>query len=72
MKRTLFSLLALCYIAVPLFAQQATFDFLRIDMSARASALNGSFVSMKDDPNVVFYNPASLGTISRPKVSASY
>jgi hypothetical protein len=72
MKRTFFSLITICCIALPLFAQQATFDFLRIDMSARASALNGSFVSMKDDPNVLFYNPASLGTLSRPKISASY
>jgi hypothetical protein len=72
MKRTLFSFFTVCCVTVPLFAQQTTFDFLRIDMSARASALNGSFVSMKDDPNVLFYNPASLGTISRPKISASY
>jgi hypothetical protein len=27
---------------------------------------------MKDDPNVLFYNPAALGTLSRPKISASY
>lgn len=48
------------------------YDFLRTDVNARAAALNGSFVSMKDDPNVLFYNPAALGTLSRPKVSASY
>lgn len=59
-------------IAVPLAAQESTYDFLRLDMSARASALNGSFVSMKDDPNVVFYNPASIGTISKSRISASY
>jgi hypothetical protein len=55
-----------------LFSQQRTYDFLRTDVSARTAALNGSFVSMKDDPNVLFYNPASIGTMSMPKVSVSY
>jgi hypothetical protein len=58
--------------AAPLAAQQGTFNFLRNDVGARAAALSGSFVSMKDDPNVLFYNPASLGTLSTPKISASY
>jgi hypothetical protein len=72
MKRTLLFLVATVCIVATLSAQQATYDFLRIDVSARAAALNGSFVSMKDDPNVLFYNPAALGTLSRPKISASY
>ena len=72
MKRTFLFLIATACIVATLSAQQATYDFLRIDVSARAAALNGSFVSMKDDPNVLFYNPAALGTLSRPKISASY
>ena len=55
-----------------LFAQESTYNFLLTDVSARAAAMNGSFVSMKDDPNVLFYNPASIGTLSMPKVSVSY
>jgi hypothetical protein len=51
---------------------RGTYDFLRLDVSARAAALNGSFVSMSDDPNSIFYNPAALSTISRPQGSASY
>ncbi|HWP81590.1 MAG TPA: type IX secretion system protein PorQ [Bacteroidota bacterium] len=58
---------------VPTTAQtRGTYDFLRLDVSARAAALNGSFVSMSDDPNSIFYNPAALSTISRPQGSASY
>ena len=72
MKRIAVILIMLGCIATPLAAQQGTFNFLRTDVSARAAALNGSFVSMKDDPNVLFYNPASLGTLSMPKISASY
>jgi hypothetical protein len=40
-----------------------TYDFLRNDVGARAASLAGSFVSVTDDPNVLFYNPAALGTI---------
>jgi long-subunit fatty acid transport protein len=72
MKRILFILIILCCITTSLFAQQGTYNFLLTDVSARAAALNGSFVSMKDDPNVLFYNPASIGTLSVPKVSVSY
>jgi long-subunit fatty acid transport protein len=49
-----------------------TFDFLRLDMSARIAALNGSFVSMTNDPNLLHYNPAGLSTLERPTASASF
>ena len=51
---------------------QGTYDFLRNDISARAAGLNGSFVSMVDDPNVLFYNPGALSSLTRPKASISY
>jgi hypothetical protein len=50
----------------------STFNFLRTDVSARASALGGSFISMSDDPNLIFYNPAGLGTLSGRKGSFGY
>ena len=72
MKRILLILAMTGCASTALFTQQTTYDFLRTDVSARTAALNGSFVSMKDDPNVLFYNPASIGTLTTPKVSASY
>ena len=51
---------------------QGTYDFLRNETGARAAALNGSFVSMVDDPNVLFYNPGALPSLTRPKASLSY
>ena len=72
MKRILVVFAMTICSAAMLIAQQSTYDFLRIDVGARAAALNGSFVSMKDDPNVLFYNPASIGTLTEPKISASY
>lgn len=72
MKRIFYILTFMGCASLTLFSQQGTYDFLRIDVSARAAALNGSFVSMKDDPNVLFYNPASIGSLTLPKVSVSY
>jgi hypothetical protein len=51
---------------------QGTYEFLRNDLSARAAGLNGSFVSMTDDPNVLFYNPGALPTLSKPAGSLSF
>jgi hypothetical protein len=72
MKRILSILIIAGCTVTLLFAQEGTYNFLRTDVSARAAALNGSFVSMEDDPNVLFYNPASIGTLTTPKVSVSY
>ncbi|MCX6151846.1 MAG: type IX secretion system protein PorQ [Ignavibacteriales bacterium] len=51
---------------------QNTFEFLRMDMSPRAAALAGSFVSNSDDPNVMFYNPAGINSLEGMPVSFSF
>jgi len=48
------------------------FNFLRSDMNARAAALAGSFLAMTDDPTTIFYNPASLGTLTGPRGAAGF
>ncbi len=53
-----------------LFAQ--TYQFLNLDMSARAAALGGSFVADKDDPDVIFYNPAGIQFLQKNPVSFSF
>ena len=65
-------ILAVILFGPAVFGQQGVFDFLRTDISARAAAMNGSFVSITDDPNVLFYNPASLSTITSTRLSFSY
>jgi len=72
MKTILIFLIATVGLNATLCAQEGTYNFLRTDVSARAAALNGSFVSMKDDPNTIFYNPASIGTLTSSKVSVNY
>lgn len=52
--------------------QRPAYDFLRVDPSARASALAGAFETYTNDPNIIFYNPAGLSTIEGKKVSASF
>lgn len=51
---------------------QTTYDFLRIDMSARAAALGGSFVTNNDDVEVIFYNPAGLSFLENNPITFSF
>jgi hypothetical protein len=50
----------------------STYDFLRTDVSARAGALAGSYVSIMNDPTTIFYNPAGLSTIEKPAASLGF
>jgi len=63
----------LCFSAVCLFGQdRGTYSFLHNDISARAAGMNGSFVSMTDDPNILFYNPGALTTLKQSRGSAGF
>jgi hypothetical protein len=53
-------------------ASNTTYSFLRDDVSARAAALAGSFVSVTNDPNMLFYNVAGLGTLDVPRGSVGF
>jgi hypothetical protein len=54
-------------------AQETTaFAFLRNDVGARAAALAGSVVAVTNDPALLFYNPASLGTLASAGGSAGF
>lgn len=75
MKRPHFirSFVCIAILAVPLFAaERPTYQFLQYDVSARASAMSGSFVSMRDDPSGIFYNPATIGTLLSPVAAFGY
>jgi hypothetical protein len=75
-KTQLLSVIAVLTFSAPLnicFSQdQPAYDFLKVDPSARASALAGAFETYTDDPNIIFYNPAGLSTIQGKRVSASF
>ncbi len=74
LRTTLFiALLGTGLVLSPPFLNGAsTFDFLRNDVGARAASLAGSFISMTEDPNTIFYNPAGLGTMGGPYGSVGF
>ena len=51
---------------------QNIYDFIRLDGSARAGALGGSFVSNNDDADVIFYNPAGIDLLQGNPASFSF
>ncbi len=69
MTRT--NILAILLFSFSLNAQN-TYEFLRMDISPRTSALGGSFVAANDDANVVFFNPAGIYSLSDIPVSFSF
>jgi hypothetical protein len=69
---TLAALLALTAGGTARAQETTAFAFLRNEVGARAAALAGSVVSMTNDPVLLFYNPASLGTMESPGGSAGF
>ena len=52
--------------------QQYTYDFLNLNVDARSSAMAGSFVSVSNDVNTIFYNPAGLATLEGKQASVGF
>jgi hypothetical protein len=71
MKKPVVVLILLIVLSSITFAQ-STYEFLRLDPSARAGALGGSFVSNNDDADVIFYNPAGLSLLNENPISFSF
>lgn len=65
-------LFALVAFSISLNATETPFSFLRYNSSARASALAGAFVTMKNDPSAVFYNPATIYTVDEKFLSTTF
>ncbi len=53
-------------------SDNSTYEFLRSDVSARSAAMAGSFVSIQNDINTMFYNPAALATLGQPQASFGF
>jgi hypothetical protein len=52
--------------------QQNTYDFLKLNVDARSSSMAGSFVSVENDVNTIFYNPAGLATLEKKQASVGF
>lgn len=68
-------LLLVVSLMLPLAAwaqDKGTYDFLRLEAGARVAALSGTSVSLTDDPTLLFSNPGTLPTLSKPSASAGF
>ncbi len=75
MRNTVFVALFFLFISGSLLAQTGNevFSFLRLPVSARASALGGHTVSLVErDPSLIFHNPALLGAEMDGMVNLNY
>ena len=73
MQKRVLAILSIFFISFAgILSAQTTYDFLRVDMSPRAAALGGSFVTNNDDPEVIFYNPAGMYSLENSPASVSF
>ncbi len=75
MKRSPFIHIAISTLLISalVFAgDRPTYQFLQNDVSARASAMAGSFITMQGDPAGMFYNPATIATLVAPTAAVGY
>jgi len=72
MKNGIYLIVVLTILSFTASNAQNTYEFLKLDMSARAASLGGSFVANNDDPDVIFYNPAGLSMLENNPVSFSF
>lgn len=52
--------------------QNSAFDFLRLEMNARAAALGNTFLTIRNDPAIIFTNPGGLSTLAKPAGSIGF
>jgi long-subunit fatty acid transport protein len=71
--RTVLSSLFIVFILTGSIAfGQTTYNFMNVDMSARASALGGSYSTNNYYVDVLFYNPAGMSFLEKNPVSFSF
>lgn len=71
-KSLLSSIIILVITGSVALSQDYSFMLLRNNMSARAAGLSGSFEAMADDPNALFFNPATIATVTKKNFSATF
>ena len=72
MRNVLVLLLLFCGINSAVAESNPTFSFLNNDVSARAAAMAGTYVAMRNDINALYYNPAAMPDLERPQASFGY
>ncbi|MDD5361115.1 MAG: type IX secretion system protein PorQ [Ignavibacteria bacterium] len=52
--------------------QQSTYNFLKLNVDARSSAMAGNLVATENDVNTIYYNPAGLASLDGKKASVGF
>jgi hypothetical protein len=74
LKRLLYTLLFIIIFSCGSVYSQSnsTYNFLKLDVDARSSAMAGSYTSAENDVNSIFYNPAGLSTLGSTQASVGF
>ncbi len=64
-------ILLIVFFSANLFSQ-STYEFLKLDASARSASLGGAFTSNVDDPNALFYNPSAIYFVENNAISFGF
>jgi hypothetical protein len=72
MNRTLFLIVAMILFSFGSLFSQNTYEFLRVNSSARAGALGGSFLTYFDDADIIFFNPAGMKLSKNSPISFAF
>lgn len=62
----------ICLLSVTLTAGEPGYQFLRVGVTARATALGDAFTARQGDVTTVLYNPASIGFMDQRQATVSY
>lgn len=74
MPRTISAIFLLLLLVTSVASAQKPFvyEFLRNDVSARAAAMGGTFLTVTNDPAGMYYNPASLNSVEGMQASFTF
>ncbi len=72
MNRILYFVFTIVLFSFGSLFSQNTYEFLRVQSSARAGALGGSFLTYYDDADIIFYNPSGMKLSSNSPISFAF
>ncbi len=66
------SLIVLTVLTLRAQGDESSYRFLLLEMNARAAGMGNTFLTMTNDPTVMFYNPAGISTLEKPAGSVGF
>lgn len=72
MKTIKLTVIILLLIPAMVFAGMSGAAFLKIPPGARPVGMGGAYIAVSGDINSLYYNPAGIGTLSKPQIGAMH